>query len=72
MNYQEYFFTLPVYFVPMGLCFKISTKLTKNLRLGVRKGENSGVAIVLSVCFLDAFIVLFCFKLTMGIDSALE
>ena len=25
MNYQEYFFTQPVYFVPLGLCFsKIS------------------------------------------------
>ena len=55
MNYQEYFFSLPVYFISLGLCLKISTKLTKNLRLGVRKGENSGVARVLSVCFLGCF-----------------
>ena len=29
MNYKKYFFTLPVYFVPLELYFKISTKLTK-------------------------------------------
>ena len=33
MDYQEYFFSLPVYFVFLGLCLKISTKLTKNLRV---------------------------------------
>ena len=34
MNYQEYFFSLLVYIVPLGLCFKILTKLKKNRGVG--------------------------------------
>ena len=35
MNYQEYFSLCLFYFVPLGLCLKISTNLTKNRWLGL-------------------------------------